>query len=460
MLAVIAILMLAAALIQGSSYWPGIITWDAINQYEQALSGVYDDWHPPAMAWLWRQLIRIHPGAAPMYLIQLGLYWTGYALLIASAIRLRRRRAAILVALCAVMPFPLAIMGAVLKDCLMQGLLLTAVGLYAWSGPDRRWGVRLIAMLLLFCAGLLRFNAFLATVPLLVALLPIHWRRSPLRMAMTSVIATIAVMASMPLANKAIGADDSDVRLSLVIFDLGGITLHSGVDMFPAIGVANPVAVNACCYRPEKWDFYSSWADPPCPISFDRIDAKVTETGVNAYVLLARAIIAHPIAYAQHRLAHFNINTRFLVHDEVQGPAPDRAIDNDWGFVVPSNAGLRTITHLANGSTHSPLGWPIWWIALSGGLLALSSAPSSTLPSRWLIVPLTASTFAYGMGYLVFSVSSELRYHLWTVTGTAIAAAFLIADIMGGAAVPRRRLYLALAPAVIVGLLCAIWRIT
>jgi hypothetical protein len=262
-------------------------------------------------------------------------------------------------------------------------------------------------------------------------------------------------MLSMPVATRLIGADDSDVRLSLVIFDLGGITKHSGIDMFPPIGVANPVAVNARCYHPEKWDYYSSWADPLCPIGFDRIDAHISKTGEKPLPLLARAIVAHPVAYAEHRLTHFNINARFLVPDEVQGPAPDRAIDNEWGFVVPSNIGLRLINRLANWSIHSPLGWPIWWMALSGGLLALSSA----LPSRWLIVPMALSTLAYGLGYLIFSVSSELRYHLWTITGTAIAAAFVVADVMKGAPLSRNRIIVSLTPSLIVAALCAIWRI-
>jgi len=303
---------------------------------------------------------------------------------------------------------------------------------------------------------LLRFNAFLATLPLTVALLPADWRRTPLRLAGVSVVGLAVMLLAMPAANRLIGADRSDVELSLVIFDLGGITRHTGIDMFPPIGVPDPVAVNARCYRPEKWDSYSPWADPTCPINFDRIDAAVTERGLSPYRMLAAAALAHPIAYAEHRLTHFNINSRFLVHDEVQGPVPDRATDNDWHFTVARNPGLRIINQLTGWSIHSPLGWPIWWIALAAGLLMLRRY----LPTRAVIVPLALSALLYGLGYLPFSVSSELRYHLWTITGTAIAAAFAVADIVGGAIVPRRSLALAMAPAIVVGLLCTVWRLT
>jgi hypothetical protein len=454
--AALAAFVIAAACSQGLSYWPGIMTWDAINQYGQAVSGTFDDWHPPAMAWLWRQLTALRAGPAPMYLLQLVLYWLGYGLILAGALRGGRGLAAVIVSGCALMPFPLAIMGSVLKDCLMQGLLLIAVGLFVWSGPERSWASRLAAMLLLVLAGLLRFNAFLATLPLLVALTPAGWRHGPLRMTAVAAISLAGVLLALPVANRLIGADRSNVELSLVMFDLGGITKHAGVDMFPPVGVSDPVAINARCYRPDKWDSYSSWGHPPCPISFERVDALMTENGAAPYTMWVRAVLSHPLAYAEHRLEHFNINTRFLVPDEVQGAAPYQAIENEWHYTVSNNPGLRFIHRFAEASIHSPLGWPIWWMAVAAGFLALCPY----LPSRWLIAPVALSSLLYGMGYLVFSVSSELRYHLWTITGTGIAAAFALADVAESRAVSRRMLIASLAPAFLVGILCSIWRLS
>ena len=41
--------MAFAAAVQAWAYWPGLMTWDAIRQYGQAIDGDFDDWHPPAM---------------------------------------------------------------------------------------------------------------------------------------------------------------------------------------------------------------------------------------------------------------------------------------------------------------------------------------------------------------------------------------------------------------------------
>ena len=451
----IAAVLGAAAVFQCLSYWPGIMTWDAITQYDQASQGYIEDWHPPLMAWLWRRLIAIKAGPAPMFLLQLGLYWAGYGLIIANAWKRRQPVAVAGVALCALMPFPLALMGSVLKDCLMEGFLLMGVGLLVWIRPERDWPMRIAAILFLLLGSLLRFNAFLAVLPLLVALMPLRWRRTAPRLVAILAGWLVVVLALSPIANRLIGAEKSHVELSLVIFDLAGITEHSGTEMFPPLGLSDPVGTNRRCYNPQMWDSYAAWASRPCPITFDRVKAAVERDHASPYSLLLSAILAHPLAYAEHRLAHFNINTRFLVLNEVQGPVPDRATENIWGFTVARGPGLKLINTLTGVSIHTPLGWPIFWIALAGGLLAICPC----LSSRALVGPIAASAFLYGAGYLVFSVSSELRYHLWTITGTAIATAFVAADLASGSLVPRSRLLIAATPAILVFGLCSASRL-
>ena len=73
-----------------AAFWPGLMTWDSVRQYDQALSGEFDDWHPPAMEWLWRLLVPIHQGPLLMFLLQVALLWVGVALLAFWAWRERR----------------------------------------------------------------------------------------------------------------------------------------------------------------------------------------------------------------------------------------------------------------------------------------------------------------------------------------------------------------------------------
>ena len=74
-------------------------------------------------------------------------------------------------------------------------------------------------------------------------------------------------------------------------------------------------------------------------------------------------------------------------------------------------------------------------------------------------MPLALSTLLYGLGYAVFSVAAELRYHLWTMSGTAIALAIAATDLRAGARVARWRLTLAAAMPVGIAALCILWRL-
>ena len=428
-------LVLAAAL-QLAAYWPGIMYWDAVRQYGQAVSGAFDDWHPPAMEWVWRQMIALHPGPAPMLLLQAGLYWLGFALL---AARTRRRWLIVLVAL---LPFALATLGSVLKDSLMAGALLAAAGLTAWAGREGRWGLRLAAIALLLFAATLRFNALLAALPLLVAVLPANWRRTPLRLAACTLAGGLALAAAMPLANHATGAKSSGVALSLVIFDLGGITEHSGVDAFPPLPVTSPVAVNHRCYDPIRWDSYAWWVAEPCPIGFTLIRDTFATHHQSPYLFWLRAIAAHPIAYAEHRLRHANQNMRFVIGHEIERPVQPQSAPNDWGYRITQNPLQRALDWLAVQTCRTPLGWPIWWIALALGMVFASRG----VPG--MAMPLALSATLYGGGYFVLSVASDLRYHLWTMLAAGLAVAFL-----AEADVSRRRLVFAGLPAVAVALI-------
>ncbi len=433
------------ATLTAAAYWPGLMTWDSMREYREGLSGDIDDWHPPVVEWLWGRLAQIVPGPAPMLVLQLALYWGGLVLLAAQVRRAGRPDVGCGLLACGFLPLALALTGAILKDSLMAGALLVATGLLAVRLRGGGGWASVVAILLLLFAATLRFNAFCACLPLTIALLPRRWWRTWPRLVLTSIVATAALMAAMPIANRLIGAKPSGVELSLVIFDLGGITEHSGIDVFPRqLVVADPVRVNRRCYRPDKWDSYSDWVDPVCPLGFTAWNAHVAPAGVKPYPFWLHAVFAHPVAYAEHRLTHFAINTRLVpLADSVERPVQVEGPPNDWGYHVTPNRVLHAIDALTVASAHTPLGWPILWIALALGAVVVGWGRQEA----GLVVPLAVSSLLYGCGYLVFSVAVELRYHLWTELA-ALLATMLVAGEWRH--VPRRRLALAYLPAAIV----------
>jgi hypothetical protein len=406
----------------GYGYWPGIMIDDARWQYQQVVDNSYEDWHPPLMAWIWRRLVFLQPGPAPMLILQLVLYWTGLVLIAWWLNRRGHPRLAVAAVLIGLLPAPFALTGTVTKDALMGGLLLSAVGLILWKAlvqrPEARIALSAAAILALLAASAVRFNGFLACVPLALVAVPAGFTRTKVRAIVTSIAATCAFIAIGPAVAALVKAEKTDVQLSLIIFDLGGITEHSGVSQFPDMGIADPVAVNRRCYDPTEWDSYSDWATRPCPLGFDRFQALIDEGDVSAKKLWVRAIVSHPIAYAEHRLTHFNLSTWFLVPEGPDFTAWSQSVPNPWGFQVRQNGVVTTINKITDAVAVTPFGWPIFWICVALAALVLGIATGV----RAEVLAVAASSFLYGAGYLIFGVAAGMRYHFWTISGAALGA--------------------------------------
>src|SRR5262249_16088645 len=109
------------------------------------------------------------------------------------------------------------------------------------------------------------------------------------------------------------------------IFDMTGIAFYSGdVSIF---GAGNSFASQdvESCYTPIQWDTLSPWGE--CRFFWNRLavsrdvreveklspmDAMGARPKLNLPNSWVASIIAHPLAYARHRLAHFGSEIYFL----------------------------------------------------------------------------------------------------------------------------------------------------
>ncbi|URD61040.1 hypothetical protein M8312_00525 [Sphingomonas sp. KRR8] len=419
---------LVGLLLTAGAFWPGIMIDDARWQYQQSVDNAYEDWHPPIMAWLWRQLSLVLPGPGLMLALQLLLAWGGMALIGGWAKRRGWKGAALGVVAAGFLPGALMLMGAVTKDCLMAGTLLAATGLLLWLQDVRTthagWLLRTLIFALLLFAAALRFNAFLACLPLALAAVPASSLASWPRRIGAALLFSAAFLAVGPAVSSALHAEKTGVQQSLIIFDLGGITAFSGQNVFPDLGVRDPVAVNARCYDPYQWDTYSDWAKVPCPLGYDAIQPLVDDEDIDPKALWIDAIRHHPLAYAEHRLAHFNQATYFLIRHSPGNTGWLTSVDNPWHYQVTPNPVLDAVGTADRLVLKTPLGWPIIWLALA--LAALVGALA--LRVRGPALALAASAFLYGSGYLLVGVATGMRYQLWTWFAAIIAALFVWAE--------------------------------
>lgn len=434
------------------AYRWGVITPDTVEQYGQALSGAYDDWHPPATAWLWRQLLwighgRIGGNTAPILLFDGLLYWTGIGL-IAETLRRRGDRLAMALAiLCAALPIPFGQMGAILKDPLLAACCLAAAGLLLFAGtlraPRGRLLANIAAILLLILGSATRINALFATIPLLLLLLPPSLLRRPARAIPAFLAGAALLVASHWLIDSvALRPHRSQPFLSLVNFDFGGIVAEGGGNVYPQLDDATARRMTALCYRPS---LYNPTYRPECDAVEETLFTYAAAHHLGPVALWLGAIRHAPLAYARHRLAHLNRNWRFLVADVPNDAVYVMTTPNPFGLAFAGNRATVAISHAARAMALSPLGRPATWLAVALGLLLL--APR--LRTGRFIAALSLSALCYGGAYAVVSVAPDMRYNLWTMLAAMIALAVAIADIRTDAAprLSRRHLLAASAPA-------------
>ena len=417
---------LAAAvllLLQLGLWWPGVAMFDTIGQYAQVLSGAYDDWHPPIMARVWAVLHPLGPGGGAMFAGQAAAYWLGLGLIAAALAQAGSVRSAWAVIVLGALPLFVAWQSVILKDAQMLGAMLASVGIVARA----RLGGRALSLpalvavgVLLSYAVLVRTNAVFAVVPLVVMLVP--GRRRWVARAGAIAGLTLAVLAVSPVINhRLLDAQPTSVGNTLPLFDLAGIAHFAGDD-----GVLTPgeraLIVARHCYQPFFWDPIGSAGH--CGAISERFAAAPAGVLQRGW---AGAILRHPLGYARHRLAHLNSTTRWLVPAGWTSAVPPALSEvNTIGLGTPGKV-VAPVVVAAAWMAATPLGWPIAWVVVAACVVSIACAtPRTTICD--LALALAISALALEASFAVVSIASDLRYHLWPMLASALAAILLASE--------------------------------
>ena len=420
--------------------FPGVVMYDSVTQYDQAISGVYADWHPPIMARTWALLNHLKEGSEPFFVIQMLLWWGGIGALSTALGRRQKHGAAAFVLLVGIAPLWLGWATVVLKDAQMACCLVGAAGLVAhWRSDGRpmpRWAT-VFAILLIAYATLVRGNAAFATIPFALALF--DWPRLPRTWNKAAAVAGLigAVFILNPILNRYLfRAEHTGVENSLPLYDMAGIAHKARLATLPGLDAQGwAMAEKKGCYTPFFWNPYGE--DSQCgyvgdAVIFDHLDDRRMMTEWTSLV------VAHPLAYASHRIAHFNSNLRFWVgpNEPDADPPADSEPNNDWlgGRANPGGQGLVAAAHLM---AISPLGWPVCWLVVAAGLVSASAG--QTDPQARLGRALALSALCMSVSFAFVSIASDLRYHLWSM----VAAALALILLLDTRALDRRRGFIA-----------------
>lgn len=427
-------------------FWPGVAHYDTIAQYQQVVSGAYYDWHPPAMARLWSffHALGWH-GQAPMFALQIALYWIGIGLVATALARRGARIAAVCVLALGLWPPVLGWQAVVVKDGQMAAALLAGTGLIAWHRlQDKRLGPAAIAavVVLFGYAVLVRTNAIFAVAPLAVGLLRSwRWRDWPSRLALIGV-ATLAVLMLAPTINHGLfGAEPSGVEGTQPIFDMAAIAHRAGPEAVPLIPAETWRRLEAeRCHSSVLWDIFS--IGKRCAYLQQGLAGRPRQ---EIFAAWTGAIRAHPGAWLSHRAAHWNATMRWFVPWHFPQAVPQaQSLPNSFGLASPGHRVVR-YDRFAGWFANSPIGAPIFALAVALSVLALARPTQSV--AHGLAVPLALSAAAMELSFLVISIAPDWRYHLWSTLAAGLSGILLVTEPL-----PRRAARIALAGLALVAL--------
>ncbi len=439
-------LILGAALVILIIYaYPGQMTRDSFDHLIEAREGVYTDGHPPAIDAIWRKVDWAIAGPFGMLLLQSVTFLAGLFVVLRRI--LTPVRAAWLASALFLFPPVMLPFAVIWKDCLMAGCLMLAI---AGMSSEHR-AARLWALVAVFVATAVRYNAIGATLPIVILLFQWTPGWPWIKRYALATTAWLGVTFAAFGANSAI--TDAQMHIwhsSLAVFDIVGTLAYVDEDLpdseLAATLAGTDVRVTSNyhahmrrLYDPR--DFLPIVNDETQPLW--RLPIRGTmpapQSTRDAITRTWKDVItSHPGAYLKHRLA-----VLAEVLSLTQARPPGVVIPRDLPEPFPATAralGLPTGSSVVQYKAATVMRW-IWrtipifspWIYLVIALVLLSL----TRRQRDVFVILLSGIMLEAT-LLFLAASPDYRYSHWMIVSTCVAAVILTARrIRIGDATPR-----------------------
>ncbi len=424
--------------------WPGHLSYDSILQLQQGRSGLYNNWHPPVMAWLLGLGDAVIPGAGLFVAFDCILLFG--ALLALIAIKPDRTGVPALAAILLVLLSPQVLLyqGLVWKDvlfadALVAGFVALAVSAAAWTSPRPRAIWLTAAGVLLLLAALTRQNGAVVLPIAAAALAWIAVRQGATRIkAMALGVACLAILAAAGIGARGLldlrgdGADGPGEQIRLLqLYDLAGAVARAPALPLDTLGDDDPKLVQlirakaARLYTPQRNDPMAE--DPDINRALENADPGEIGTQWRTFVA------ENPWLYLRVRSAAFfwvlatpDIAACRPVFTGIEGP--ERPM-KQLGLLPRRDARDRLLD--AYGKMF--FGTPVWshlaYAVLAIGCLVLLLRRRT--PADIAMAALLAGALAFTASFFAISIACDYRY-LYALDLSALAAlVYLALDARG-----------------------------
>jgi hypothetical protein len=426
------VLALAGCTLTILTFYPGFLSPDSVDQFEQSLNFHFVDWHPPIMAFVWSVLDALWAGPQPMLILQAILYWGGVFYLI-STIKTERHLVRWIIAALLFSPAILNFVGVIWKDVQLAAAWSFVMGcVFAYRCSGLTIGVYTKAKLLALVVygALIRWNAGLAAAPLVLYVLTGRpWMR---HLPLTAVVYLGVALSALGLqrgVNRLLGAETTPIFDSLLSFDIAGISVQTKENLYPfALSTPEMESLSACYGDASAHD---SLVGGPCEFIWSNV-AKVRQT--DKFTMLRAwlsATIRNPAAYMRHRLKYFG----FLL--AVTTPDPSKYIwqsgieQNHFGLETRRHGLYHLLARYVHTFSSTFLFRPVTWLTISLLLMGfVAKFRPDDEKSRFVM---TASLLAasYMLAYLPVGIASDFRYIYVCIIATTFALCVVVGEPWG-----------------------------
>ncbi len=411
-----------------AAFYPGIMSVDSIQQYEQSLTRLYSDHHPPLMAWLWSLANHVVQGPQAIFMLHAALIWSALWLFAEGAARRGIRHGWLLVA-AGFLPPILSIEGMVWKDVGMAASLLFATAtIYRASAPTGEFvadvGGRIgripaaIALLFIFYAMSVRVNAPAAAVPILVYWTVCTFAHAPWRTTLRTAGALLAMMLLLQwgLETRVLAARRDHVAQVLELFDVAAIRCGGGDAAIPAAFIRNQPHAMPLCAAFDSRDADLLLFIPYAPLAMTTDRSALRELG-RAW---RHAVAGSPGIYLAHRARAFAAVLGFGIPDAPRIYWAPFSVGNPYAITFTPNTLTDAIGHAAAfcGTLALYNGLP-WLLA---AFVVAAFAWRRRAQDIRCEAALAASAITYTLPYFVVALAPDFRYVYWTVMASLLAA--------------------------------------
>ncbi|WP_211945522.1 hypothetical protein [Cupriavidus yeoncheonensis] len=401
-----------------TAFYPGFMSPDSLVQYSISKTLEFNDWHPPIMSWVWSMLDVYVDGPQGLLLFQLGLFWLG---LYAWYQKYSDKRYSWIILGVGFLPWIVNFSGVLWKDVEMAYALLLAMGLIIQKKTRARM---VVALILVFYAINLRYNALFAAIPI-VALMLRQWfdRTSKYGIAALAMALLVVLIALGNVLNyKVLRAVKSSPSTYMMVDDLSYLSMKRGRSLIPGIPMddirdcaSQEVGENKLVGR----DFCLSRKE-----SYSRSDLYSSRTRD----VWRREVVEDPFSYLWFRLSAFSYLLRSSSMEPfyIWHPGID---ENKMGIRQAQN-GLTVAVEWYVKSSAAAISFffkPYFWLLLSLALLwvtFLSAKTASTAVVRALLI----SALLYILGYVPATPMADFRYVYWAVLATSVAFSVMVTE--------------------------------